>query len=421
MRSPVGSSFLALLLWALPLPAMSQGEAAIPFLVISPSPEANGMAGTSVAVKRADPLGAVFSPAQVGLAAFSTGVTGSFYPAKTDWFPPFALPDLTFNAWAIQGGVLVNDFIDVPVRLSFGLAYHRVDLKLGKFATVSSEGPAVVSYYDSYEQANGITVGVGCEFLVRAAFGYTFRSVISHLSPIGTEMEQGPAEADVSAKDYSGYIMLPIVQIVEETTGGSSELYGRLHPFADLSVGFAMNNLGDRVVYSDVSQNDPLPRTAREGVGVAGGLRLQGWEVAGATWSREGEDLLVVRTPSGAWEYQSGFGDLAFGHNVLAGHSSENVGLRAGWEIRLMEFFTYREGALRQASQRYETRGITIRLAGLLKGLAFAAGGDAPAWLLFARDHVDLQYHQAAYTWPGSVVGGTDFKSLSLSLKATPL
>lgn len=421
MRSLVRSFFMAPLLWTVPLAAWSQGATAVPFLLISPSPEANGMAGTSVAVQRADPLGAVFAPAQVGLASFSTGVTGSFYPTRTDWLPQLSIPDLNTTAWAIQGGVLLNDFIDVPVRLGLGVAYHRVDFNLGKFVTTSPGNPAGVAYYDSYENASGVTIGVGCEYLVRLAFGYTFRSIKSHLSPIGTEMEQGPAEADVSAHDYSGYLLLPVVDLVDAATGGDAQLYGRLRPFADLSVGIAMNNLGDKVAYMGASQDDPLPRTAREGVAVAGGLRLQGWEVAGATWSREGEDLLVVRAFDGTWEYQSGFGDLEFGHNVLAGHSSENIGLRTGWELRMMEFFTYREGGYRQESLNYETRGITLQLAGVLKGVALLAGNEAPPWLLFARDHVDLQYHQSEYASESSPLANTKFKGLSLSIKIMPL
>ncbi len=112
-----------------------------------------------------------------------------------------------------------------------------------------------------------------------------------------------------------------MVGLIDAATGGSTEFYGTLRPFADLSLGFGINNIGDKIVYVDAAQADPLPRTAREGIAVAGGLRLQGWELGGATWSREGEDLLVVRQNNGTWEYQSGFGDLEFGKQRDRGES----------------------------------------------------------------------------------------------------
>jgi hypothetical protein len=419
MRSLVAPSFAVLSLFYLPLSAYSQGESALPFLLISPSPEANGMAGTSVAVKRTDPLGAVFSPAQVGLASLTTGVNGSFYPSKTEWLPQYNLSDLNYNAWAVQGGVRLNDFLDLPVRVGLGLAYHRVDLNLGKFSVTNSSGPEVIGTFDSYENASGLTFGVGFEYLLRAGFGYTFRSISSHLSPIGTEMEHGTGIAEVPSKDYGGYVLLPVVELLEAVTNNVAKSNTGLRAFADLSLGFAINNIGDKVVYVDAAQADPLPRTARAGVGVAAGARYEGWELVGATWSREGEDLLVVRHNDGTWEYQSGFGDLDFGSNVVAGHSSGNVGLRTGWQLQLGEFFTYRQGTYTQRYVDYEMSGMTFQLSGVLKAVTLAFGRDVPSWLPFARDHVDVLYHQSEYD--GGSLDDTQFKALTLVIHVMPL
>jgi hypothetical protein len=421
MKMTIALLSLLLLLSAVPPSASSQGEAAVPFLLLSPSPETNGMAGISVAVQRADPLSSIFSPAQVGLASLSTGVAGSFYPEETRWLPGWGTLSPSYKAWAAQGTVLLNDFLDMPVRVGVGLAYHRVDFDIGQFSVTNSSGPEVIETFEAYENATGLTLGVGFEYLVKAGFGYTFRSIISHLSPLGTEMEKGAAEADVPAKDYSCYLLLPMVDLIDAATGGSTEFYGTLRPFADLSLGFGINNIGDEVVYVDAAQPDPLPRTAREGVGVAAGLRLQGWEVGRVTWSREGEDLLVVRQNNGTWEYQSGFGDLEFANNVIAGHSSGNVGIRTGWQLQMGEFFTYRQGAYRQPYNNYDTEGLTFQLAGILKGIAYAAGDKAPSWLLFARDHFDFQYHQSKYTSETSGVDNTQFKALTLLIKVSPL
>ena len=293
MRLFFASLIASFFLLAIPPSARSQGEAALPFLLLSPSPEANGMAGISVAVHRADPLSAVFSPAQVGLTSLSTGASGAFYAAETDWFPQFQIAGLTYSAWAMQGGVRLNDFISLPLRLGIGLAYHQVDFDLGTFVVTNTSGQ-VIDRFNSSENATGLTLGVGLEYIVKAGFGYTFRSISSRLSGVGTEAEKGTGEADVAAKDYAGYLMLPLVQLVE-AAAGPIESEGGFRPFADLSLGFAFNNIGDKVVYLDAAQADPLPRTSRAGVGITAGVRLNEWELGGLTWSREAEDLLVIR------------------------------------------------------------------------------------------------------------------------------
>jgi hypothetical protein len=412
---------LLLLHSAVPPSASSQGQAAVPFLLLSPSPETNGMAGISVAVQRTDPLSSIFSPAQVGLASLSTGIAGSFYPEETQWGGQMISITPAYHAWAARAGVLLNDFVKMPVRVGFGFAYHRVDIDYGEFAVTGPNGPDVIETFEAHENATGLTLGVGLEYLVKAGFGYTFRSISSHLSPVGTEMEKGAGEADVPSNDYSCYLLLPMVDLIDAATGGSTEFFSVIRPFADLSLGFGMNSIGDKIVYVDAAQADPLPRTAREGIAAAGGLRLQGWELGGATWSREAEDLLVVRQNNGTWEYQSGFGDLEFGNNVVAGNSSGNVGIRTGWQLRLGEFFTYRQGTYRQEYNNYETEGMTFQLAGILKGIAYAAGTEAPSWLLFARDHLDVQYHQAEQTSQMYGVNSTPYKGLTVVITATPL
>jgi hypothetical protein len=422
MKMTIALLSLLLLFSAVPPSASSQGEAAVPFLLLSPSPETNGMAGISVAVQRTDPLSSVFSPAQVGLASLSTGIAGSFYPEETQWGGQMISITPTYKAWAARAGVLLNDFVKMPVRVGFGLAYHRVDIDFGEFAVTGPNGPEIIGTFNSNEHATGLTLGIGFEYLVRAGFGYTFRSITSNLAAIGTESGQIAAvTAEAPAKDYSGFLLLPVVDLVDAATGGSTEFFSVIRPFADLSLGFGMNSIGDKIVYVDAAQADPLPRTAREGIAAAGGLRLQGWELGGATWSREAEDLLVVRQNDGTWEYQSGFGDLEFGNNVVAGNSSGNVGIRTGWQLRLGEFFTYQQGTFRREYNNYETHGITFQLAGILKGIAYAAGTAAPSWLLFARDHLDVQYHQSEQTSQMYGVYSTPYKGLTVVITATPL
>jgi len=403
--------------------ALAQSEAAVPFLLFSPSSEANGMAGTSIAVPRFDPTASVFSPAQVGISALTTNARGSFYPTDSQFPVTSTIPVFSYTAWAASAGVLLNDFMELPLRIGVGLAYHHVDDDLGTFVVTTPGNPAGIGTFDAHEVADGVVIGVGLEYLVRFGFGYTFRSVESQLSAVGSEQGQGNGEASGTTGDYSFLLEVPLVSIAEEIAGDRMLTGGKFRPFLDLGGGIGWNNVGDKLVYIDEAQADPFPRTARTGIALSGGVsmgRNTDWEILSAAWSREAEDILVIRNETGQWEYQSGFGDIQFGNNVIQGEKTANVSLRSGWQVQVGEIFTYRSGSVRTYID-YETAGYTIQLAGILKGITELLESTPPAWLGFARDHVDIQYHSARYEQQSSGKELTSYSGITVSLHTWPL
>jgi len=404
------------------LSGRAQGEAAVPFLLLSPSSEANGMGGTTIALPRFDPTASVFSPAQVGISALTTNVRVGFYPTNSGLPIGYTLQDMSYTAWAASVGVCLNDFVDLPLRIGIGLAYHRVDEDLGTFTITGSAGPTPIGTFEAYENGSGIVFGVALEYLLRFGFGYTFRSVESHLSPIGTEQEVGNGEANGNANDYSFLLDAPLVSIVEEIAGDRLLSSEKVRPFLDLAGGLGWNNVGDKLVYVDPAQADPFPRTARTGIALRGGVRITrhtDWEIISAAWSREADDLLVTRKQDGTWEYQSGLGDIQFGENVIQGRSTDDVTLRSGWQVQVGEIFTYRIGSVK-TYVAYDTRGYTVQLAGFLKGITEILGSDTPGWLTFARDHLDMQYHSADYEAQPGGTNLTSYSGVSIFLHGWP-
>jgi len=402
--------------------AHAQGEAAVPFLLFSPSSEANGMGGTTVAMQRFDPTSSVFSPAQVGLSSLTTNVRFGLYPATKSTTFATVLPNLEYSAWAASAGVRLNDFVDLPLRIGVGLAYHHVVNDLGTFQITSPSGPTPIGTFEPRESASGFVVGVGIEYILRFGFGYTFRSVESQLSPGGTEQEQGSGNASGNTNDYSFLLEAPLVSIIEGITGKDVIVGSGLRPSLGLSVGMGWNNVGDRLVYVDPAQADPFPRTARAGIAVQGGFCLKdapGWELLSAAWSREAEDLLVVRKADGTWEYQSGMGDIQCGTNLIQGRLTGNSGLRSGWQIQAAEVFTYRQGLVK-GSTSYESWGYTIQLAGFLKGISQIAGSEMPDWLRFMSEHIDIQYHHAVLTLQQPLPAETSSSGLTLLFRGLP-
>ncbi len=399
-----------------PLSVFAQGETAVPFLLLSPSTEADGMGGTTVALPRYDPTSFVFSPAQAGLSALTTNLRLGLRPGASSIAGSAVPSDQEYSAWAVSSGLRINDFIDLPLRIGFGLGYHDIENDLGRFNVTTPEGPQAAGTFEPYETASGIVLGVGVEYFVRFGFGYTFRSVESHLSPMGTEKEMGSGTAEGNAHDYGFLLEAPIVPIVNEITGGDVSFAGGMRPFFTLSAGVGWNNIGDKLVYVDPAQADPFPRTSRAGIAVQGGFgftEAPGWELFSIAWTREAEDLLVVRRADGTWEYQSGLGDIQFWKNTVDGRLTGNTGLRSGWQIQAGELFTYRSGAVK-GSFSYTTSGYTIRLAGLLKAYARLAGDATPQWLVFMRDYIDFQYHHASITHEQPQAGGTSSSGITV-------
>ena len=63
----------------------SQGEAAVPFLLLNPSPSLSAMGATGTALPTEDPFGFLWNPAQLGYTSQTNNLSFIFYPSKIDW------------------------------------------------------------------------------------------------------------------------------------------------------------------------------------------------------------------------------------------------------------------------------------------------------------------------------------------------
>ncbi len=261
--------------------AHAQGESAVPFLLITPSIDGNGMGGIGTSVGSDNATAPMQNPGQLGLFSLNNFFNAAFYTPKTDWLPEFNLSGLTYDAWALNAGVRFNSFVDLPFGLSVGAGYSQVDLDLGRFAYTSSLGPQVI-YGNAWEKSRNFTVGLGLEYTIRIGVGITFKSIESHLTPIGTESEQGTGTANVSAQDFGVMALVPLPEAIEAVGGVSLEIVPKLRPLLDIGFGYARTNVGGSVVYLAAAQSDPLPRQAAIGTYIEVGryrtLITPGWK-----------------------------------------------------------------------------------------------------------------------------------------------
>ena len=82
-------SFLTLIIFT--NKTFSQGEAAVPFLLLQPSPSLAAMGQTGTALPTEDPFGFLWNPAQLGYTSQNNNFSFIFYPSKLEWLPEFNL------------------------------------------------------------------------------------------------------------------------------------------------------------------------------------------------------------------------------------------------------------------------------------------------------------------------------------------
>jgi hypothetical protein len=268
---------------------LSQGESALPFLLISPTAEANGMGEAAVANHTDDPLALIYNPAHLGMMSLTTHV--SFGHNYARWLPGFDFLDLSIRTYGFNAGINLGSIIPDFPQIGVGAAYSRIYLPYGTFNVTSPIGPEVIRTFDSYESSDQYTIGVGINSIVRASAGTTVKHVVSKLS--------APAEAKVTLYDYGFFLDVPTVDILSELSGSPIRCTPHIAPYADWSVGVSLNNLGkESITYTDPSQADLLPRYARAGMGFDIGmiysrddLKLK---LLSFKWSIEANDLLVT-------------------------------------------------------------------------------------------------------------------------------
>ena len=71
--------------------SFSQGEAAVPFLLLQPSPSLSAMGQTGTALPTEDPFGFLWNPAQLGYTSQNNNFSFIFYPSKFEWLQDIIL------------------------------------------------------------------------------------------------------------------------------------------------------------------------------------------------------------------------------------------------------------------------------------------------------------------------------------------
>jgi hypothetical protein len=368
----------------------SQGEAAVPFLLLQPSPSLAAMGQTGTALPTEDPFGFLWNPAQLGYTSQNNNFSFIFYPSKLEWLPTFNL-DLELKGIAFNIGYNLKDIIDFPLSVGFG--YSNPEFDYGPFVRTDEYGNAIGTF-EAKDYYKAYSLGVGIEYFVQFNAGFTYKDITSKLIDLPT----GPDSLRVSAKtnvvDFGLLVNIPVIKLIDENIQIELENYMLLKPDFNFSVGYSKSNIGDEVYYIDPAQADPLPRMDRIGYGISTGFDLLGdnfqMKVLNFALTVEADDILI------GWDgnkkfYQPTLSDLQFVKNLINIEGTEKIVSHIGLKIDFFETVSFSTGHFsgRGFMDVRETNGYELRAKGLFKLWALWAKDP---FTDFLRDHIDIRY-----------------------------
>lgn len=211
----------------------------------------------------------IYNPAQLGMLSRTHSFSSDFYTNVVQWLPVFNLSDLWLNSYSMMYGVNLGE--ELPNNISFGIGYSRTYLKLGEFIQTSQNNPTEIGRFRGYETSDNYSLGFSFDVGAIVGFGTTVKRIQSHLSPFGIGNTAITGLADLTAIDLGIISKIPLAALL---LGQNSDKTAKLIPVVDVSLSYAMNNIGRAVVYGDPNQADPLPRTARIGWSVEAGAQI---------------------------------------------------------------------------------------------------------------------------------------------------
>ena len=375
--------------------SFAQGEAAVPFLLLNPSPSLSAMGSTGASLPTEDPFGFLWNPAQLGYTSQTNNLSYIFYPSKLEWIPAFNL-DLELKAIAFNAGYNFKDLIGFP--LSFGFGYSNTEINFGEFIRTGEGGPEPIGTFEAKDYYNAYSFGLGVDYFVQLSVGYTIKDVTSILSDQPTGEEQGTGKAETTVNDFGILLNVPVLKLIEDKMQFQLDENLNALPKFNFSMGYAKSNIGDEISYIDIAQSDPLPRVDRIGYGISLGFDLVTKDFRinafNLSFTVEAEDILVKRDSIDS-EYQSTLSDLDFSKNIIQIEGDEKIVSRTGTKLEFAETFTYNFGHFsgKGYGQR-KTNGYEIRAKGLFKLWALWAKDPITD---FFRDHLDIRYYNTNY------------------------
>jgi hypothetical protein len=408
--------------------AFSQGETAVPFLMIPTSVAGNGMGGIAASLVSDDAMSTIANPAQLGIFSLDNVLSVSTYSPRTAWLQTFT-NNMSLDVTALNAGINLKKYLDLPLPVSFGMGYSQIYFDLGEFNYSGPSSPEPIGTYHAYETCDNLSFGVGVDYKVKLSLGYAFKWIGSELAPFGAAGgSQSSGVAKVPAHDYGAILQVPVIDIVSDISETPIEINNKVAPMFDLTFGCARRNEGGEVNHGTI-YSDPLPRQGVLGWNFEAGFKSKihdkSWKLLTFTWGREAEDVLVNVTSVGDTgfariiSYKDGLGSIRPFENLVVGKAPGKIYLQTGWQFQIAECIYIRGGSYTAPGDlSYSTHGESFKLNGFLRLLSALniVEEKSDLFSLFLN-HFDLQYHHSYYSSLGNPIDETTYHSINVVVK----
>lgn len=376
----------------------SQGEAAVPFLVLQQSPQFTGAAQVGVAVPPIDPMGFYLNPAVLGETSKEFNFTTLFLPSKVNWLN---IGLLEFNTFGMSLGYNFKEsFLQIPLSVGFGFISNKLNTPDILQASQTQYGGSFHPNLKGYDKFHSYSIGLSYEYFLSISIGLSIKSFKSDLGVQPTENEVELKVVDETALDYGALVTVPISKLFYTNFGFKVKDYWVLQPKTNISIGYSLTNIGDEIQYVDIAQKDPIPRTARLGYNINLGFDLVSdnlkFNLLDYYFITEAEDILITRDESNNYktEYQDWLGDISFGKHVIGLKGDDKVVVRKAHIFRILETVTFSIGRFygRGYYPLRKTSGVTISTTGLSKYLNANFDNEI---LQFISEHISIEYYNS--------------------------
>ena len=360
-----------------PTEATSETQAAVPFLLISPSVRVNGMGQAGVALPD-EPAG-YYNPGSAALSSPAHTLQSRFYLSGMPWLPALA-DDISYNYFAAQAAAerVFDGFLglDKPTKLRVAFYGYRTKLDLGEQLRTNERGEVIGTFNDA-DASNNIGVSLALRSVVELGIGATSKQISSNL---------GGRKGSAEAYDFGLMAIVPVVGVWERLTGREFILIQHLRPKLDVGLGVTWQNRGDKTIrYTDILFADPLPANRRHGW--SGSL--------GMDWNSDSFNLAIGRVTFSKETYRP----QVDGAHVTSLAEDD----KSGFEVSIMETVAVRRGTYDDfdGEVHLKTSGWTVKSDGLFKFFAHqldsTPSNSEDGALQFLARHLSISWSRFEY------------------------
>lgn len=386
-------------------------SAAVPFLLYSPSPQANGMGETYGNISSTDPMASIINPAYLGFYSQKHNFGFSF---SKGYFLNQMLSDLSYNCYSLNLGYSLK-----KLPISFGVGYHRVLFDYGEQIMTDEIGPEPIGTFKSWDQSNMVSFSFLLDYYIRSSFGFSYKSIESNLAP--------KAKGSANAHDFGISFQLPILGIISKITDNSLCVLPDIKPYFDSGFSYSINNIGNEISYVD--HTDPLPRSVYTGININSGLKLfrnmNEYNLISFKWAREASDILLDKYIDNEGKYQtrylSGFNDIHFMDNIILGKRNSNISIHKGWGLGFGDVIFIGKGNYKDINfdEIYDTYCFGINLVQPIRILLdLSNNNNQNEFMKKCIKNIDIEYqHSENNCRTGSNIFEMNFNGVSIKLK----